>query len=476
MTTRTLGIIGGLGALAGADLFAKLLKSPPARAGAARFHFLLEQHPFKGAGVALERDISMTARKLYVFQASQSFVARRADAILLPCFASHVFRDEIQAELEVPLLDMMAALLRHIRQKAGSGSRLGILTSDFVHEAGLFERYFGDHYTLVYPAPEQQADLMHAVYGERGLQAGDEAALEPVAQVCRHLLDQGADLLVPGFTELSLVTKTLQRQGIELLDSNEIYAEHALHYSGPALELPFKLGIVGGVGPAATVDFMDKVVRNTPAGRDQEHIKMVVEQNPQIPDRTANLLHEGTDPTVALLATCRRLEAEGAKAIAIPCNTAHAFVAAIQPCLATPIVNMLTETIAHIRTRYGGDKPVGLLATAGTVQSRVYHAAAEQAGIRLIVPEPAFQSKVMNAIYGEYGVKAGFIDGECKADLLAAAEHLAQAGAEILILGCTELPLLFPQCHQIELDGRTVALIDPTDILARRCVQLARPA
>jgi aspartate racemase len=484
MNTRTLGIIGGLGALAGADLFGKLLKVQAAQAAhagqiphgtVAQLHVLLEQHPFRGAGAALAQDCSVTARKLYVFETGRTLAKRGADAVLLPCFASHVFRDEIQAELEVPLLDLLDALALHVAARVAPGGRLGVLASDYVRHAGLFERYFGGRYRLVYPAAREQAGLMEAVYGPRGLQAGraEGAATELVRQACVQLQGQQADLLLPGFTELAMVAAGLQRLGIALPDINEIYAGYALSRRAAAAPSPFKLGVVGGVGPAATVDFMHKVIANTPAGRDQDHIKMVVEQNPQIPDRTANLLHREADPTVALLATCQRLEAEGAHAIAIPCNTAHAFVPAIQPWLGVPIVHMLEETVAYIRARYGSAVPVGLLATSGTVQSRVYHAIAEAAGLTLLVPDPPHQDLVMEAIYGPEGVKAGYTDGRCKQALLAAATHLAEAGAEVLILGCTELPLLLPQCERFELRAHTVALVDPTEILARCCVERA---
>src|SRR5690606_850527 len=115
----------------------------------------------------------------------------------------------------------------------------------------------------------------------------------------------------------------------------------------------FKLGILGGVGPSATVDLMNKIIAHTPARRDQDHIKMIVEQNPQIPDRTANLVYNEEDPTIAMFSTCKRLEAEGADVIAIPCNTAHAFVESIQQYLKIPIINMLDATVDHIVKIYG---------------------------------------------------------------------------------------------------------------------------
>ena len=176
---------------------------------------------------------------------------------------------------------------------------------------------------------------------------------------------------------------------------------------------------------------------------------------------------------MALYSTCKKLEADEADLIAIPCNTAHAFVERIQPYLSIPIINMLYETVAYIRQHYPARRQIGLLATSGTVRSRVYHDIVEQAGLSLLVPDDEFQSKVMNAIYGEKGVKAGFTEGECRDDLLAALAHLVERGAEVAILGCTELPLLLAQNDDFPLGEKRVVLLDPTEILARKCVALA---
>ncbi|WP_063912431.1 aspartate/glutamate racemase family protein [Pseudomonas sp. p21] len=473
--SHTIGIVGGLGSLAGGDLFYKLVKSRAVLEDQGRFHFLLEQHPFKDVLLPLDAGASMTSRKFYVFEVCRSFEASGVDAIMLPCFASQTFRAQIQDELGIPVLDMMEALVRHIRQVAQPGSTLGVLASDYVRHSGLFEQALGCQYDVVYPDAQAQVALMEAMYGANGIKDGhlDGLPLESVYQACLSVQAQGATLVVPGMTELSLVCADLQRRGIAALDINELYATFATQGSNAPRELPFKLGIVGGVGPAATVDFMGKVVASTPAGRDQDHIKMVVEQNPQIPDRTASLLNDETDPTMAMYATCKRLESAGANAIAIPCNTAHAFVERIQEHLRVPIVNMLTETIDWIRKAYGRDKTIGLLATSGTVASQVYHQAASRAGLEIVVPAPDYQKLVMEAIYGERGIKAGFTEGLCRDQLLIAAEHLSEVGATVLILGCTELPLVLSHCDAYELGSRTVALVDPTLILARRCVALA---
>ena len=473
-----LGIIGGLGSLAGADLFLKLVKSQPVLADQGRYHFLFEQHPFKDVAVPLTAHASMTSRKFYVFQVCQSFQARQVDAVLLPCFATHTFRDELQAELGIGLVDMMAGLREHVDRSPLQPTCLGVLTSDYVRQSKLFERYFGDRYTLVYPAAAAQEHLMDAVYGAQGIKAGhlEGPALEYVESASLDVMGQGAELVLPGMTELSLVSPSLQQRGVPCVDVNAVYADYATRSRTAAAPAPFKLGIVGGIGPAATVDFMGKVVKHTPAGRDQDHIKMVVEQNPQIPDRTAHLLHQDADPSVALYATCKRLESEGAHAIAIPCNTAHAFVERIEPHLTIPIINMLTETVAYIRRVHGAESPVGLLATAGTVASRVYHEAADAVGLQLIVPDPAHQDLVTSAIYGEQGVKAGWTEGVCVDQLMTAAEHLVRRGARVVILGCTELPLIAAHAPAVALAGTTVAFVDPTTILAIRCVALAKPA
>ncbi|GFM85615.1 hypothetical protein PSCICO_10140 [Pseudomonas cichorii] len=472
---RKLGIVGGLGSLAGGDLFYKLVKSRAVLEDQGRYHFLFEQHPFKDVLLPLDKEANMTSRKFYVFQVCKSFEESGVDAVMLPCFASHTFRAEIQEELGIPVLDMMQALVRHIRLMIKPGTTLGVIASDFVAHSGLFERYLGQDFRIVYPDAEAQSALMDAMYGVNGIKDGhlEGAPLETVYQACLSLQAQGAAVVIPGMTELSLVCPELQRRGVSVLDINEIYASFATLEKGQPARLAFKLGIVGGVGPAATVDFMGKVVANTPAGKDQEHIKMVVEQNPQIPDRTASLLHDETDPTMAMYATCKRLESAGANAIAIPCNTAHAFVERIQPHLQVPIINMLTETVEWIVQQYGSGKTVGLLATSGTVQSQVYHEAASRAGLQIITPGLDYQHMVMEAIYGERGIKAGFTEGLCKEQLLLAAEHLCELGADVLILGCTELPLVLAHSEAFQIMDHNVALVDPTTILALKCIELA---
>ncbi len=179
------------------------------------------------------------------------------------------------------------------------------------------------------------------------------------------------------------------------------------------------------------------------------------------------------DPTLALYATCKKLQAGEADLIAIPCNTAHAFVEAIQSELDIPIMNMLTVTVKHIREMFPKLSKVGLLATSGTVSSGVYKRALEDDGFQEVVPTPPLQARVMNAIYGPQGVKAGFTTAESVADVDAAIDELAAQGVEVIVLGCTELPLLLSEPERVTAKRQSVTLVDPTDILAKRCVSAA---
>jgi len=256
--------------------------------------------------------------------------------ILLPCFASHTFLEELQKETSITIVNIFDAIANYLGLKFEKGAKIGVLTSSFVKESFLLKHYLQD-YELVYP--QNQNQLMDAIYGETGIKNGylEGLPLEYVYKACIELKAKGCEVILPCITEISLLVAQLRTRGISIIDVNEVYADYALAKENMPPAKPFKLGIVGGVGPSATVDFMNKVIQNTPAKKDQDHIKMIVEQNPQIPDRTANLIHNQTDPTIALFSTCKKLEVAGANAIAIPCNTAHAFVKEIQEHLKVPI-------------------------------------------------------------------------------------------------------------------------------------------
>ncbi len=252
------------------------------------------------------------------------------------------------------------------------------------------------------------------------------------------------------------------------------YAEAILAADASALPRPFKVGLIGGLGPAATVDLYDKIVRATPAKNDQEHFKLVVEQNPQTPDRTKALLEGGTDSTLALYHAAKRLERDECDCIIIPCNTAHAFVPGMQRHLSIPFINMQQATMDEIKEKFGDAARIGLMATTGTVRTGIYSDKAKDMDLAMFVPDAEHQERVMAAIYGPEGAKAGFTEGVCYDDLMSASESLVEAfDCNVLILGCTELPLIFKE-GDTQIAGKNVFIIDPTAALARKVVKIAQ--
>lgn len=474
LSGKKFGVVGGLGPLASADVFFKLVKSTPASSDAEHVDVIFEQHPFRDAVTGSE---ATTQRKLYVFDMISGFEKRGVTTVVLPCFLSHTFIDELKANSPLQIVDMVEAVRSHVRRKFPTARRIGVLTSDYTRRKGLFEKYFtAPEFEVIHPRPRDGVDLItEAVYGANGVKSGNLSG-RPVAllrEACEDLIAQGAHIIVPGMTEIALVAEEMGSFQVPLLDSNLAYAQYVIAGDYGSPESIFKVGVVGGVGPAATVDFMQKIVRNTPANRDQDHIRLLIEQNPQIPDRTENLIGDGPDPTISLYATCKKLESGDADLIAIPCNTAHAFVERIQPYLGIPIVNMLTVTVRHLRETFPLLRSVGVLATSGTIASGVYERALESEGLQQVVPRADLQERVMEAIYGKQGVKAGFTTGQCLDDISAAIDSLIAEGVEVIILGCTELPLLLPQTSFVGTVGMRVSLVDPTDVLAQQCVALA---
>lgn len=225
------------------------------------------------------------------------------------------------------------------------------------------------------------------------------------------------------------------------------------------------IGIIGGMGPMATVDLFKKIVDYTAASRDSEHIHVYIDSNTDIPDRTEAILHGGKDPVPEMVSSAIRLECMGADFLLIPCNTAHYFYDKICAMVHIPILNMLEETAQEAKRQ--DITCVGLLATDGTIESGVYDRVFEKYGISVLHPSSLGQKKVMDLIYK--GVKAGNKDIDLSG-FYDTLEELKQNGAQTMILGCTELPIAF-EMYNIQYKN-----IDPTTVLARRAVSCANGA
>ncbi len=227
------------------------------------------------------------------------------------------------------------------------------------------------------------------------------------------------------------------------------------------------IGVLGGLGPWATLDLFEKILKLTPAGRDQEHLRLIIDNNPKIPDRSPAILGNGEDPTPALVETAQNLERAGADFLVIPCNTAHFFFDAVQRAVTIPVLHIMNEVASAATEEVPGLRKVGVLATVAAVRSRLYHDAFEQVGIAVVGPDDRGQEAVNRAIYG---VKAGRMGPEVTRELVAVASALVAGGAQAIVLGCTELPFVL---HPGDL---AVPLFDSNLILARAAVRAARAA
>lgn len=223
------------------------------------------------------------------------------------------------------------------------------------------------------------------------------------------------------------------------------------------------IGIMGGMGPMATVDLMKKIILATPASKDQEHIPMLVDNNSQIPDRTKAIMGQGASPAPEMVKTAKRLMMAGADFIIIACNTAHYFLPEILPQISIPVLSIIDVTTNSALEK--GFKSVGLLATTGTVSTGLYQKKLEASGIQCITPPTDKQHLIDDMIY--QGVKANNENYDTRAvkELLA---EMQNAGAEAFILGCTEVPVAV---SMYKLQGE---FIDATDELAKAAVKFAK--
>ncbi len=226
------------------------------------------------------------------------------------------------------------------------------------------------------------------------------------------------------------------------------------------------IGIFGGMGPEATIDLFNRITQITEAGCDQDHIPVLVYSLPQVPDRT-KCINSGDESIIPFLKDgVTRLEKAGASFITIPCNAAHYYYDIMQNSVGIPIVHMIRETKKEVLQTFPDVKNIGLLATTGTVKTEVYHKEYEKNGFCIITPSGDIQeSKVMQAVYGNNGIKAAGPNKTNEKLLTEAADYLISKGAEAIILGCTEIPLAFNK------DSISVPLINATNILAKAAVR-----
>ena len=223
------------------------------------------------------------------------------------------------------------------------------------------------------------------------------------------------------------------------------------------------VGVLGGMGPDATVDFMSKVIAATPAEKDQDHLRLLVDSNPHVPNRQEALLRGGEDPGPALAAMAKGLEAAGADFLVMPCNTAHAFRGAIVEAVEIPLVSIIDVSVDACE----GATAVGILATDGCIASGVFQEAFASRGQVTVLPDEGELQELMRLVTR---IKAGDQGADVSAGMRSLADALVARGAQTIIAGCTEIPLV------LKPEVLDVPLVSSTDVLAAATVAIARSA
>lgn len=224
------------------------------------------------------------------------------------------------------------------------------------------------------------------------------------------------------------------------------------------------VGVMGGMGPDATVDFMAKVIALTDSGRDQDHVHMLVDQDPTVPNRQAAIKSGTDDVTPRLTAMACRLESAGADFLVMVCNTAHVFIGGVREATNVPFISIVDESVKEIDRICPAAATVGVMATDGCLATNIYQDAIVASGRSAVIPDEANLKKLM-ALIG--AIKAGDKSDDVTAGMESVARALTDAGADVLIAGCTEIPIVF------EGGGFLVPVVASTNVLARRTVEYA---
>ena len=225
-----------------------------------------------------------------------------------------------------------------------------------------------------------------------------------------------------------------------------------------------RLGIIGGMGPMATIDLYKKITDLTDAKKDQDHIHIIIDSYPQIEDRTAHIINGEKSPLPRLLETAKRLAAAGADALLMPCNTAHYFADDIVKEINVPLIHMIKCAAEAIKNNYPKTKKIALFATTGTRRAGVYDKIFSVYGFETVQFPQALENDIMACIYD--GVKAGKI-AEYVPLFQKCVDEASLMGVDVMAAGCTEIPLLLPHIKT------NTPFVDATTELAKAAVKFA---
>ncbi len=225
------------------------------------------------------------------------------------------------------------------------------------------------------------------------------------------------------------------------------------------------VGVLGGLGPEATLDFFAKVLQKTPAKADQEHLHLLINNNPKVPNRNEAVAGLGPSPGPILAEMAKALKQAGADFLVMVCNAAHAFQAEIEAAVDIPFVSIISETRDATLRQLPGVKTVGVLASSGCLNTGLYQNAFAKKGISTIIPTGRARDEFMELLYR---IKAGDKGTELRLSMRALAMQLIQQGAEAIIAGCTEVPLVLFD------EDLPCPLINSTDVLVESTIAYAQ--
>jgi aspartate racemase len=225
-------------------------------------------------------------------------------------------------------------------------------------------------------------------------------------------------------------------------------------------------GVLGGMGPDATVDFMTRLIRLVPAKEDGDHIRCIVDNNPKVPSRIKALFEGGKeDPAPCLMDMARRLEAWGADFLVMPCNTAHYYHGRIQSAVRIPVLNMIELAARAAQRKFPQLRKAGILATSATVKVGLYEKAFAELGVETAYPGASDQAALLALIKS---IKAGQIGEAQRAALISTGRRLLEQGAQALVLACTELSVIAPHKGELPFVDASQALAEETVAVAKQ--------
>lgn len=224
------------------------------------------------------------------------------------------------------------------------------------------------------------------------------------------------------------------------------------------------VGILGGMGPEATVDLMQRIIRLTPAGDDADHIRCIVDNNPKVPSRIKAIIEgDGEDPGPCMADMGRRLAAWGADFLVIACNTAHYYHGAVQAAVDIPVINLIDLVVQHVKDNFPERQKVGILASPAVAMTGLYTSRFRPLAIKDIWPDADHQTRLLSVIKA---VKKGNTGPAVRSDYVAVCDHLRQRGAQLAIVACTELSALD--------ETLPIDFLDAAEILAMEIVAVAK--